>query len=49
MSAVLGITRGHRGTVKIISEPGNGSLFRIFLPAVGMTGKSADIADHGKN
>jgi PAS domain S-box-containing protein len=33
MSAVLGIVRGHRGAIKVYSEPGKGSTFKILLPA----------------
>ncbi|MDD5286215.1 MAG: response regulator [Desulfuromonadaceae bacterium] len=33
MAAVLGIVRGHKGAVKIYSEPGKGSTFKILLPA----------------
>lgn len=33
MAAVLGIVRGHKGGIKIYSEPGMGSAFKIFLPA----------------
>ena len=33
MAAVLGIIRGHRGAIKIYSEPGKGSTFKILLPA----------------
>ncbi|MHC4718760.1 MAG: ATP-binding protein [Planctomycetota bacterium] len=34
LAAVLGIVRGHRGAVKIISEPGKGTTFRILLPPI---------------
>jgi PAS domain S-box-containing protein len=40
MAAVLGIVRGHKGAVKVYSEPGKGSSFKILLPA---SGKPADI------
>jgi len=32
LAAVLGIIRGHRGTVRIYSEPGKGTSFKILLP-----------------
>ncbi len=33
MAAVFGIIRGHKGAIKIYSEPGKGSVFKILLPA----------------
>lgn len=34
LAAVLGIVRGHHGAVKIYSESGRGSTFKVLLPAV---------------
>lgn len=33
LAAVLGIVRGHRGAIKVYTEPGKGTSFKLLLPA----------------
>ena len=35
LSAVLGIVRAHKGAIDVHSDPGQGSIFRVFFPAAG--------------
>ncbi len=39
LAAVMGIVRGHRGAVKVYSEPGKGTTFKVFFPAIGRPAK----------
>jgi two-component system, cell cycle sensor histidine kinase and response regulator CckA len=43
MAAVLGIVRGHKGAIKVYSELGKGTSFKILLPA---SSKPAKIFNH---
>jgi PAS domain S-box-containing protein len=34
LAAVLGIVRGHRGAIKVYSNPGKGTSFKVYLPVI---------------
>ncbi|AOS43508.1 Blue-light-activated protein [Lacunisphaera limnophila] len=42
LAAVLGIVRGHKGGLKVYSEPGKGTTFKLFFPV--STGRAQDSA-----
>ncbi len=42
LAAVLGIIRGHKGALKVYSEPGRGSTFKILLPCADGTADNID-------
>ncbi|TLS66714.1 response regulator [Mariprofundus erugo] len=44
MSAVLGIVRGHHGALKLYSEPGKGTTFKLLLPVCEQAESSQEAA-----
>ena len=46
LAAVLGIVRGHKGALKVSSQPVKGTTFRILLPAEGPCSNDAR-SEHG--
>jgi PAS domain S-box-containing protein len=46
MAAVLGIIKGHKGAIKVCSEPNRGNSFRVLLPAAE---KPAELFDAGSS
>ena len=41
LAAVLGIVRAHKGALKVYSEPGKGTTFKILFPALETDGEDA--------
>jgi len=46
MAAVLGIIRGHKGAIRVCSEEGKGSSFKILLPAGALQAERRDEVSH---
>lgn len=41
LAAVLGIVRGHKGAIKVYSEPGHGTTFKVLFPVANPEGLTA--------
>lgn len=49
MSAILGIMRAHRGAIRVYSEPGQGTAFKLLFPASAhVAAENAPARPHGK-
>ena len=46
LSTVMAIVKSHGGLVNVYSEPGNGTTFRIYLPAVGLAADGQPVISH---
>jgi CheY-like chemotaxis protein len=43
LAAVLGIVRGHRGAIKVYSEPGRGTTFKVLFPIASKSGANREV------
>ena len=41
LSAIMGIVRGHKGALRVYSEVGKGTTFKVLLPAAGATAEAS--------
>ncbi len=46
MSAILGIVRGHHGAIKVYSEPGKGTTFKLLFPIASETAQPDNTLSH---
>jgi PAS domain S-box-containing protein len=49
LAAVMGIVRSHQGLIRIRTEPGQGTSFRVLLPAVAGTAREPEHAAAGRS
>jgi nitrogen-specific signal transduction histidine kinase len=47
LAAVMGLVRGHKGAIKVYSEPGRGTTFKLLFPAAAEAGPSRREEDNG--
>ena len=46
LAAALGIVRGHNGALAVVSAPGSGATFTLFLPSAGAPAAPSPTAEH---